>query len=267
MLVGPRRQGSTPDGLFLIPRSMHILYVDESGRLGDVAQPSYFILAGVSVFERQTYWLAKELDDIAARFNPAEPQEVELHGSPMATRKGRWRRHSLEDREQAIKDAMQVLAQPRANNRLFVVVAEPGEVDGSPMKYAFTQLASRFDRYLMRRHKNQQRGIMLFDKSVHEETIQSLAALYRDKGHQWGKLHKFAEVPAFIDSRASRLIQLADLAAYAVNLRMRGDDRFYKIIEPKIDRDRHTGELYGLHLRTSLPNNEFPPVTDNPTRR
>lgn len=245
---------------------MHILYVDESARPpGESAKP-YFILAGVSVFERQTYWLAKELDDIAARFNPAEPQEVELHGSPMATRKGKWRRHPSEEPEQAIKDALQVLAHPRVSTRLFVVVVEPGEVDGSPMKYAFTQLASRFDRYLARRHNNQ-RGIMLFDKSVHENTIQSLAALYRDKGHQWGKLRNFAEVPAFIDSRASRLIQLADLAAYAVNLRMRGDDRFYKIIEPKIDRDRHTGELYGLHLRTSLPNNEFPPVTDNPTRR
>ena len=46
---------------------MYLLYVDESGTTHDPNQ-QYFVLAGFCVFERQGYWVAKELDDIAARF-------------------------------------------------------------------------------------------------------------------------------------------------------------------------------------------------------
>lgn len=243
---------------------MHILYVDESGKLEDPRQPPYFILAGVCVFERQTHWLAKELDAIAARFNPAEPREIELHGSPMAKGKGKWQRRR-EDGRQAIKDALQVLADSHPDNRLFVVAVEKDAVDGSPIEYAFTQLASRFDQYLTRLYRsgNKQRGIMLFDKfarAKNEYMIQSLTAAYRDEGHQWGQLKNFAEVPAFIDSRASRLIQLADLVAYAVNQRLRGDDRYFSVIQSRFD--RHAGKLHGLHIRTKSPVDDKLPPTD-----
>lgn len=36
------------------------------------------------IFERQGFWLANELDVIAARFNPADPAVIELHGNPNA---------------------------------------------------------------------------------------------------------------------------------------------------------------------------------------
>jgi hypothetical protein len=61
---------------------MHLLYLDHAGAVEDPSQ-KHFVLAGISVFERQTYWLSHELDEIAARFNPADPPAVELHGSPM----------------------------------------------------------------------------------------------------------------------------------------------------------------------------------------
>ena len=77
---------------------MHLLYADESGSIPDPNQ-KYFVLAGVSVFERQGYWLAHELDKIAARFDPAEPALVELHGSPMRSGKDFWRTISRADRE------------------------------------------------------------------------------------------------------------------------------------------------------------------------
>lgn len=61
---------------------MYLLYADESGSSGDPNQ-QYFVLAGFCVFERQGYWIAQELDKIAAGFNPADPASVELHGNPM----------------------------------------------------------------------------------------------------------------------------------------------------------------------------------------
>jgi hypothetical protein len=35
---------------------MYLTYLDESGSPGDLNTP-FFVLAGVSVFERQTHWL------------------------------------------------------------------------------------------------------------------------------------------------------------------------------------------------------------------
>jgi len=61
---------------------MYLMYVDEAGEPDDSSH-KYFILAGVAVFERQTHWIEEELNQIAARFNPNDPDSVELHGSPM----------------------------------------------------------------------------------------------------------------------------------------------------------------------------------------
>ena len=46
--------------------------------------------------------------------------------------------------------------------------------------------------------------------------LQSLAAEFKAVGHSWGVTHNLAYVPLFVDSRATRLIQYADLVAYAM---------------------------------------------------
>ena len=69
---------------------MHLLYVDESGAVTDPSQ-KFFVLTGVSVFERKTHWIEQELNAIAERFDQADPHSVELHGSPMHVGRGIWR--------------------------------------------------------------------------------------------------------------------------------------------------------------------------------
>jgi hypothetical protein len=46
---------------------MHILYVDDSGDVGNVSD-AYFVLGGISVFERGIYHLIKAADDVVASF-------------------------------------------------------------------------------------------------------------------------------------------------------------------------------------------------------
>jgi Protein of unknown function (DUF3800) len=118
-----------------------------------------------------------------------------------------------------------------------------------PVEVAFEQLASRFDKYLMRLHRNDDthRGIIIFDKSTYETTIQSLATDFRTIGYTWGVIRNFSEVPLFLDSKASRLIQLADLVAYAIFRHFKkGDNRFFPIIEPKFDSEGVV--VHGLHI-------------------
>jgi hypothetical protein len=96
---------------------MHLLYVHESGSTADPKQ-IFFVLAGISIHETQGFWLSNELDKIAARFNPADPASVELHGSPMLKGKNFWRNFKVADRVQAIKDALTVLANSHPGNRI-----------------------------------------------------------------------------------------------------------------------------------------------------
>lgn len=227
---------------------MHLLYCDESGTVSDPLQ-QHFVLAGISLFERQNFWIASELDKIAASFNPADPNSVELHGNPMFQGKGFWRQFPTERRIQALKDSLAVLAASHKSNRIFACIVKKALVSPKdPVELAFEQLASRFDHYLMRLHKvgDSQRGLIIFDKSTYESTIQNLATDFRTIGHSWGVLRNLAEVPLFLDSKASRLIQLADLVAYALFKKYeKGDDRFSSIIDDRMDQEG--GVTHGLY--------------------
>ena len=227
---------------------MYLLYADESGTTKDPNQ-QYFVLAGFCVFERQGYWISEKLDRIAERFNPADPNSVELHGSPMLNGIGFWRRQLRTDREQAIQDALEAFMRSHPNNRIFASVIKKVSISPQdPVEFAFEQLASRFDHYLKRLHKNgdTQRGLIVFDKSTYETTLQTLATDFRTVGYTWDVIRNLAEVPLFLDSRASRLIQLADLIAFAIFRNYeRGDSRFYSIIQSRFDSEG--GIVHGLY--------------------
>ncbi len=232
---------------------MHLLYVDESGSVSDPAQ-QYFVLTGVSVFERKTHWIEQNLNDIAKEFSPADPYAVELHGSPMRSGREGWKSFPLPNRLDAIKNALKVGIADHCPKGvcLFGVVIRKQALSGQdPVEYAFEQLSSRFDQFLKRQHnkyKDPQRGIMLFDESTTEQRIQTLAREFKYSGHTWGRTSNYAEVPVFLDSKASRLIQLADLAAYSLFRNFEHNDpSFYDVIKNCFDSEG--GVIHGLHIR------------------
>jgi hypothetical protein len=226
---------------------MHLLYIDESGAIGDAKQ-RHFVLAGLCFFERQSYWISSEMDKIAARFDNANPNSIELHGSHIYGGKGLWRKFPKEIRKQALVDCLEIFSKSHINNRILLCVVNKSVISPhDPVALTFEQLASRFDYYLKRLHRNgdSQRGIIIFDKSTYETTIQNLATDFRTIGHSWGVLRNLAEVPLFIDSRASRLIQLADLVAYAAFRNYEhNDSQLYNIISGRLDKEG--GIAHGL---------------------
>ncbi len=115
------------------------------------------------------------------------------------------------------------------------------------MEYAFEQLCNRFDRFLGRLHlqNDTQRGLIILDKSSYETSLQTLAREFRADGHRWGQLRNLSDVPLFVDSRATRMIQYADLIAYALRTYYeRGDARYFDIISGRFDREG--GVIHGL---------------------
>lgn len=232
---------------------MHLFYVDESGSVGTPGQ-QYFVLAGASVFERQTHWIEQEMNKIAERFSPGNPHAIEFHGSPMRTGSDGWRNFPIADRLQAIKDILQiaVVKQDRNSVRLFgAVVKTAAVVDEDPVEHAFEQISMRFDIFLQRCYLNHnpQRGIMLFDKSSTERRIQTLARDFKYNGHSKGYFRNYAEVPVFLDSKASRLTQLADLVSYALfRYHEHNDAQFYDVIKDCFD--FHSGVKQGLYILT-----------------
>jgi hypothetical protein len=164
-----------------------------------------------------------------------------------------WDQFPKNDRMNAISDALRITVRKRHPNvRVFAAVLEKANFSGQDIaQVAFEQLSSRFDMFLGRLHKlhrNTQRGLILFDKSTTEIRIQTLAREFKQTGHTYGVTRNFAEVPVFIDSRASRLIQLADLVAYATFRKFEAnDDTFFKEIEHCFDAEG--GVKHGLYIR------------------
>lgn len=216
---------------------MLLLYLDDSGSVRNPAD-SHVILAGLSVFQTKPYWLTQELDRIAARVWPEDHQTIEFRGSDMNSGRKHWRGIEKADRMQAFRDALDVLARDRSVTLFGAAIHKAAISPGDPMEYAFEQLCNRFDRYLLRLHRagRTERGLIVLDKSSYETSLQGLATEFRVSGHSWGRLRNIAEVPLFVDSRATRLIQFADLTAYALRPYFEnGDADLFDRIEHRFD--------------------------------
>jgi len=240
---------------------MHILYVDDSGDVGN-ASDAVFVLGGISVFERGIYHLIKATDDVVSSFGiDHDAHDVELHGSPMYSGRGVWRGFQQRSaRESMIHRALEVI---RGNSsvRLFAVAIDRAAVSPrDPVELAFEELCNLFNLFSQRINNRQfngspsysQRGLLVIDNMKHEKPLQALARHFRVNGGRWGHFRNLAEVPLFVDSKASRLVQLADLVAFATWRRYEHQDgRFFEPLIPYFDAEG--GVIHGLfhHRRTA----------------
>ena len=234
---------------------MHILYIDDSGSVTN-PEEKYFVLGGVAVFERGLYHLIQDTEKCVSEFDIGDPDTIELHGAPMYSGKsGVWKSLKRDVREKYIHAAIRTLTPHRASVRLFAVAVDKAAVSPrDPVEYAFEEISNRFNLFLQRHHNRtgeNQRGLIIMDKSRNERPIQKLAHNFRANGATWGHFRYLAEVPLFVDSQASRLIQLADLVAWATRRKYEhADGRFFDPLVPRFDSDG--GIIHGLvHYRQS----------------
>jgi hypothetical protein len=102
---------------------------------------------------------------------------------------------------------------------------------------AFEQVVTRFDRYLQNINPQIQGGQKVFSLVVHDNS-QSVALKhtklmrqFHKIGTPYGTLDHIIETPLFVDSSLTRMVQIADLCAYALRryLENRENDLFHRI--------------------------------------
>lgn len=228
---------------------MYVLYLDGSG---SVKNPSerHFVLAGIAVFERQIYHLLSATDTFVDSLGLGPAHDIELHASVMASgRKHPWKGLTRQRRLSIIEDGLDILKNAHRSVSTFAIVVDKQVISPrDPVEFAFEELCNRFNLYLARlwsRDENKQRGLVVMDKSHYETALQALAHRYREQGTRWGELRNMAEVPMFVDSAATRLIQIADLISWAVWRRYEhSDTRYFDRIVSRFDSEG--GVIHGL---------------------
>jgi hypothetical protein len=233
---------------------MYFLYLDDSG---SVPNPNehHFVLGGVCVHESKVYYLRKYLDDLAEEFSPGSPGSLEFHASEIHAGQGLWK--GIKNRKEIIKRVLKSLETQWSKTAAFACAVHKADFPGQdPVEFAFEDICSRFQLFLDRVYhetKTREKGILILDKSIYENILQKLAITFRQGGTRWRIPRDLIEVPMFLDSKSSRLIQLADHVAYATFRRYQAADlTYFNIIEGSYD--SHEDIIHGLsHKQHSMP--------------
>ena len=214
------------------------------------------------MFERIPFFMNEAANTLQNAFFPGS--FVEFHAQAiMAHADEPWKSLPSEKRQAIMEGLCSIICD---HDAVLFSVAVERSTTSEPVVRAFEELCSRFDLFLSRKHAEGQkeRGLIIFDESRYESRLQTLLANYRISGTRFGKLRNFADVPFFADSKSTRLLQLADLVAYAVFRRYeRSDTRWLDKIISKFDSEG--GAIHGLVHLTS--NHSTCPCTACLTRR
>ena len=235
---------------------VYIAYLDESGTH---AAARYFVVAGLAVFERETYFLAQALDHLQTQYFPDTHAYVPFHASDLRAPLSRipepYASLGVERCRSLITDVYHVIAESKA--KIFAVAMEKEIIDGDPYERGFEEIVNRFDRMLARVLRDTgepQRGLIVVAESSYRENLELLAKKIAAEGHRWGETHNLADIPYFASSKSTRLLQLADFVANAVFGRYEsGYSRDFDCLAPRLDQDR--GRIHGLvHITTGRQN-------------
>ncbi len=226
---------------------MHIAYLDESGTHKEAR---YFVVASLVAFERNTHHLAREMDQIQAKYFRDWPEPVFFHASSLRSPEDRvpepFNKLSAKERAGIFSDVYQVIANSHA--RIIAVAMEKAFMTSDPYERGFEEIVSRFDMLLSRIHRDHgedQRGLIITAESSYKNNLESLARKISTEGHRWGNVHNLADIPYFAPAKNTRLLQLADFVSNAVFAHYEtGHSRYFNQIAPRFDQEGN--RIHGL---------------------
>ena len=228
---------------------MHLLYLDESGNEND-AKDDYFVLAGLSLFERQVYFLSGEIDKIQERHFPGK-QPIPFHASEIRAGRGFWRKVPEKKRSAVLAELVEAIVRSPDRGRILFAAAiqKTAELWGdNAVERATEEICRRFDLLLTRKYQDEddpQRGLIIFSEGRFDARAKLWVKGFRERGASWGAINNLADIPYFASMRESRPLQAADFIAHGVWLLF--EKRDGSLIKPLIHTfDNRDGVLHGL---------------------
>lgn len=204
---------------------MYLLYADESGDLSDPTT-NVFVVGAIAVHEEAVRPLAHEINTTTSRYLGQKiGKEVELHGAPMRGARGRWKKVPAAKRRGLYHAMLKKVCDWKHVDTTteiepFVVAIDRNHSQ-SPTETAYGELLYMFDEFLRegRRAGRNHNGVLIADRSRYEKTLEAWVEIARSRfkrpQQDPRRLYALAETPFFVDSRSTRLMQLADLVAHA----------------------------------------------------
>ena len=237
---------------------MYLRYLDESGNESDPTD-RYFVLGGLALFERQTFFLSRSLDGIQEGFFPGQ-QPIAFHASEISSGRGFWRSVPEDTRHRVLLEVGEAIARAPSRGRLlFAAAVEKSHAlwGEAVVEKATEEVCRRFDILLQRRYHDQadpQRGLVIFSEGRFNARARLWVRGFHQRGTSWGAINNLADIPCFASMRESRLLQAADHVAHAVWLAF--ERRNVSLLRPLIPCfDSQDGVLHGLvHVRASVAN-------------
>ena len=199
---------------------MYLLYLDESGNEND-PNDRYFVLGGVALFERQTYFLSQAIDEVQEKYFPNH-QPIAFHASEIRSGRELWRKIPPDIRKQVLDDVSQAVIRSPAKGRVLFAVAVEKSRDlwgEAAVEKATEEICRRFDIFLQRQYHDRQdaqRGLIIFSEGRFDARAKVWVRGFHQRGTRWGAINNLADIPYFASMRESRLLQAADFVSHAV---------------------------------------------------
>ncbi len=177
-----------------------ILYLDESGFHNSA---TYFVLAGLAIFERELHWYAQDMDALQSRYFPDLNESVEFHATRM------WpvqddhvpAPFNQLDRNQRreLMDSVYQIIRGRQGIVFGVAIEKAWRPNEDHYERAFEDLVSRFDLFVRRHNatasQGEHRGIIAVAESSYRQNLEVLGEQFRGGSTRWGTVRTLAEVP------------------------------------------------------------------------
>jgi hypothetical protein len=231
---------------------VYLFYLDESGDPYSWENQDNFVLAGVAVHEGQVRKLTTEIEKVQSRFLPEIRVAVELHAEHIAQGRGRFRKMPIETRVALLDSAYGIIESAVFPNLIgFVSAVHVSAVTGpaQALRDCLENICMSFNSYLIKQFKAgyKDKGLIIMDQSGRETRIREMIAEFANQGTRRGYLGNVIDVPYFADSKHTRMLQLADLLAFAGGRFFNAGDRTYlNRISRSIFRQSGKGKRQGL---------------------
>lgn len=205
---------------------MYLLYSDESGNVRNPSD-SAVVVGGIAVHEDAVRPLAGAFNKILAEFvGTRSAKQLEVHGSPMRRGRDGWGAYSVAKRHALAHRLLELTVDwthsgSSSTVEPFVVAIDRG-YSQAPLETAYGELLFSFDQFLRagRREGEPHNGVLVADRGHYERTLEAWVevarARHRRPRQDARRLYALAETPFFVDSRSTRLMQLADLVAHTI---------------------------------------------------